>query len=80
MFHVCNKFRMPSYCGLIGLSVSIKQKAKDNFRNVTTLLIFILRSLALEYSSGEAQNVQLKISLNLPIRRYIILSFYPVNI
>ena len=48
MFHVCNKFHMPSYCGLITLSMSIKQKAKDNFRSVATLLLLILRSLALD--------------------------------
>ena len=51
MFHVCNKFHMPSHCGLIGLSMSIKQKAKDNFRSVATLLLFILRSLTLNCSA-----------------------------
>ena len=40
MFHVCNKFHMPGYCRFIAFSVSVKQKAEDNFRNVTTLLIF----------------------------------------
>ena len=51
MFHVCNTFHMLSYCVLISLSMSIKQKAKDNFRSVATSLLLILRSLALDCSA-----------------------------
>ena len=51
MLHVCYKFHMPSFCGLIGLTVSIKEIAKDNFRNVAKLLLFMLRSLALDCSA-----------------------------
>lgn len=72
---------MPSYCGFIGLSVFIQQKAKDNLRSVATLLFSYStkRSARLQCScqdTGKVQNVQLKIS----IRRYIILNFGPVNI